>query len=103
MRQFGEVRRLDRLSLAGGEDRQRILKGPGLLLELEGILTTLRLDRRQRIARTGIDPLLALLEAQPVDGPGARLVHDPSQDGTVAGVVAPGPAPDVVEHIHGEL
>src|SRR5205823_1461951 len=99
MRQFGEERRLDRLSLERREDRERVSQRAALLLELENSAAVVRLDRRQWIAHLRLDALLPLLEAQPVDGPGARLVHDPSEDGAVRSVVAGCSPPHIVKHV----
>ncbi len=103
MRQFGEERGLDRLLLVRREDRQGILQRPSLLLELENIVGFTRLNRREWIARMRFGPLLPPFEAQPVDGPGARLVHDPSQDGPVTSVVAGGSSPNIVKDIERQL
>ena len=43
--------------------------------------------------------LLALVEPQPVDGAGARLVHDPPKNGPVRLLVARCATPDIVEDV----
>jgi hypothetical protein len=103
MRQLREEGRLDHHSLVRCHDRQRLLQRPPLLVDLEHVVGLGRFGRRPGIAGTRIDALLSLFEAQAVDRPGTRLVHDPSQHAAVPRVVAGRPSPDVVEDVQRQL
>jgi hypothetical protein len=69
-----------------------------LLSHIEGLLWTTRISHRKCAVR-GVDALLPLLESQPVNGSGPRLIHDPSDDGTTRRIIGRGSAPDIVEHV----
>src|SRR5881394_3680186 len=46
-----------------------------------------------------VDSLLALLISKLVNCPASRLIHHPTDDGTVRRIVRRGPPPYVVEHV----
>ena len=103
VRQPAEERRFDGLALGRREHRQRRAQQFALLAQLEHVarigssLGLLLLD----IA--AVTALLSAVEAQAVDRPRARLVHDPAEHRAVGGVVARGAPPDVMEDVDGEL
>ena len=53
--------------------------------------------------RAMVDALLPLLEPQPVDRPGPRLVHDPADDGAARSIVPRRAPPHVVKHVQRHL
>ena len=57
----------------------------------------------QRLHIAAVAALLSTLEAQAVDRPRARLVHDPAEHRAVRGVVTRRAPPDVMEDVDGEL
>ena len=102
MRKPGEERRFDRLALVRRERRQCRAQRLALLAQLEHVARIgSHLGRRLHIA--AVAALLSALEAQAVDRPRARLVHDPAEHRAVRGVVTRRAPPDVVEDVDGEL
>ena len=103
IRQLGKECGLDRLSLLRREDRQGLSQEAALLLEVEGLMGITRRRRRERVVRMLVDALLPLLEPQPVDRSGSRLVHDPSDDGSARSIVRRRSSPHVVKHVERQL
>src|SRR5262249_48302852 len=101
MRKPAEERRFDRLALVRRERRQCRAQRLALLAQLDHIARIGGyLDEWLRIA---LAALLSVLEAQAIDRPRARLVHDPAQHRGVRGVVTRRAPPDVMEDIDREL
>jgi hypothetical protein len=102
MRQPAEERRFDRLALVRRERRQCRAQRLALRAQLEHVARIgSHFDKRLLIA--SVDALLSALEAQAVDRPRARLVHDPAEHRAVRGVVARRAPPHVMEHVDGQL
>src|SRR5262249_29582878 len=85
MGQLREERALDRLPLFRREGVERSAQRPALVREF------------------GLVVFLPLAGAQPGERPGARLVHEPTDNGAFAGIVAVRSPPDVVEDFERQL
>src|SRR5258708_22530199 len=98
MRKPAEERRFDRLALVRCERRQRDAERLGLRTQLQGVARLGR-DLGQRLRILAAPALLSALEAQAVDGPRARLVHNPAAHRALRGVVTRRAPPDVMEDV----
>jgi len=67
-------------------------------------LWVIRCSRCNRIVRIAVDgAFFPLFESQPVNRPRARLIHDPSDDGSAGRIVSRRSSPNVVEDIQAQF
>ena len=102
MRKPVEERRFDRLALVRRERSQCRAQRLALLAQLEHV-AWIGNHLGQQLHIAAVAALLSALEAQAVDRPRARLVHDPAEHRAVRGVVPRRAPPHVVEDVDGEL
>ena len=77
--------------------------GRSTLPEVEGLVGVTRNSRQKWAVRAMVHAFFSLLEPQPVNRSGPRLVHDPSDDGSARSIVRRRSSPDVVKHVQRQL
>src|SRR6185437_7954729 len=97
--QFREKCGFDCLSLFRSQGLERPLEMTGLLFEQTGLLRINNVCCRPQAVRIRIHSLLPLIEPQAINRSAARLIHDPSDDGSVGRVIGRGFSPDVIENV----
>jgi len=60
-------------------------------------------SRQKWAVRTMVHAFFSLLESQPVNRSGPRLIHDPSDDGATRRIVRRRSSPHVVKHVQRQL
>src|SRR5579862_3624461 len=97
--QFGEKCGFDCLSFFWSQDLERNLELARLLLEQTGLLRINNVRCRPQAMRIRVHSLLPLIEPQTINRSAARLIHDPSDDGSVSRVIGGGLSPHVIKDV----